>query len=145
MSGEHIWPELSYAQSRATCETLHLWTQIVGKIRLALTPWNIHSWHSTLYLTARGLTTSPIPCGERTFEIYFDFIDHRLLIEVDDGARQALALREQSVADFHDALFEALRALGLKVRIHGVPNEVPDPIPFFEHQVHRSYDPDYVY
>jgi hypothetical protein len=114
----------------------------VGKIRLARTPWTNHSWHVTLYVTPRGLTTSVIPYDGRAFQIDFDFIDHALLIQTSDGAERRLALAPQSVADFYDALMAALAALDLRVRIHGRPNEVPDPIPFRGDRVHRSYDPD---
>ena len=102
------WPDLPYSAWRETRETLHLWTQIVGKIRLSQTPWLNHSWHVALYVTARGLTTSPIPYGERAFQIDFDFIDHLLRIETSDGARRQLPLGAQSVADFHAAVMAAL-------------------------------------
>src|SRR6202140_5055444 len=102
------WPELPTAAWRETCETLHLWTQIVGKIRLARTPWLNHSWHVTLYVTARGLTTSPIPDGIRTFQIDFDFIDHALRISTSDGATCEFALAGQSVASFYARVMAAL-------------------------------------
>lgn len=137
------WPELPYGAWKDTCTTLHLWTQIVGKIRVAQTPWLCHSWHTTVFLTARGLTTSPIPYHERTFQIDFDFLDHVLLITVDDGAQRSVKLKAQSVAAFHDALFAALGELGLPISIHGSPNEVPDAIPFREDTVHASYDAEY--
>ena len=93
------WPELSYDAWRETCTTLHLWTQVVGKVRLALAPWLNHSCHVPLYVTARGLTTSPVPSGQRTFEIVFDFIAHELEITTSDGAREQLALQPRTVAD----------------------------------------------
>src|SRR6476660_3587047 len=96
-----VWPALPFHEWKETCATLHMWTQIVGKIRLALAPWTNHSWHVTLYLTSRGLTTSPIPYGLYTFEIRFDFIDHKLIIEKSDGASRSLALRPESVATFY--------------------------------------------
>jgi hypothetical protein len=137
------WPDLPYKAWRETCETLQLWTQIVGKIRLAQTPWLNHSWHVTLYVTARGLTTSPIPYGERVFQIDFDFIDHVLRIEAGDGLQRRLPLRAQAVADFHAAVMAALADLGIHVTIDESPNEVPNPIRFSEDRVHAAYDPDY--
>ncbi|MGH7482789.1 MAG: DUF5996 family protein [Longimicrobiales bacterium] len=137
------WPELAYNDWKDTCATLHLWTQIVGKIRLACTPWTNHSWHVTQYVTARGLTTSAIPHGRRTFEIDFDFIDHVLRIAASDGGRANVELRPRSVSDFHRTLMTELDRLGLPVRIHGSPNEVVEAIPFERDDVHRSYDPEY--
>lgn len=134
------WPELGYDAWKDTCATLHMWTQIVGKIRAANTPWVNHSWHVTLYLTARGLTTSPIPYGARVFQIDFDFIDHQLLIGTSDGAVRKMPLQPRSVADFYQELFAHLAALGLNVRIHASPNEVVDAIPFEQDQQHASYD-----
>jgi len=120
-----------------------MWTQIVGKIRLVRTPWINHSWHVTLYVTSRGLTTSPIPHGGRAFQIEFDFIDHRLLIQTSDGAVRTLALRPRSVADFYRELFATLAELGLAVTIHPMPNEVADAIPFDQDEQHASYDAEY--
>lgn len=137
------WPSLAFEAWQDTYATLHMWTQMVGKIRLAQAPFVNHSWHVTLYLTARGLTTSPIPYGERTFQIDFDFIDHRLLIYTSDGTVKAMALRPRSVADFYQELFSTLRQLGLVVTIHTTPNEVVDAIPFDKDQVHASYDAEY--
>ena len=137
------WPALPYPAWKETCTTLHLWTQIVGKIRLALTPWGNHSWHVTLYVTPRGLTTSPIPYEGRAFQIDFDFIDHALLIWTSDGDQERLPLAAQPVADFHDELMAALAGLGIRVKIHGSPNETADPIPFREDRDHAAYDPDY--
>jgi hypothetical protein len=134
------WPSLVLDTWQDTCTTLHMWTQIVGKIRLVQTPFVNHSWHVPLYLTARGMTTSPIPCGERTFQIDFDFIDHRLLVQTSDGALKTMALEPRSVADFYQELFSILRQLGLAVTIHTTPNEVADAIPFDQDQVHSSYD-----
>jgi Family of unknown function (DUF5996) len=141
-TGPNDWPELPYAPWRDTCETLQLWTQIVGKIRLAKTPWLNHSWHVVLYVTARGLTTSPIPDGARTFQIDFDFLDHELRIETSDGAQQWLPLRAQSVANFYMALMVALAGLGIAVTIDEIPNELPAPILFSQDTQHASYDPD---
>jgi hypothetical protein len=138
------WPELAYRDWKPTCETLHLWTQIVGKIRLAQTPWQIHSWHATLYVTARGLTTSPIPYETSAFQIDFDFVEHVLVIRTSSGAARTLPLQAESVAAFHSRLFHALGDLGLHVAISGRPNEVSNPIPFAEDHVHEAYDPEYV-
>ena len=139
------WPALPYAAWKDTCATLHLWTQIVGKIRLAQTPWINHSWHVTLYVTPRGLTTSPIPYDGRAFQIDFDFIDHALLIEASDGEVKRLPLAAMPVADFYDRLMAALAELQIRVRIHGRPNELPDPIPFREDREHAAYDSDYAH
>src|SRR3974377_2071808 len=111
------WPELPYAVWKDTCDTLHLWTQVVGKIRLTLTPWLNHSWHVALYVTARGLTTSPIPDGVRTFQIDLDLIDHVLRILTGDGARRQLALAGQSVASFYAAVMADLAELGIHIAI----------------------------
>jgi hypothetical protein len=135
------WPELPTAAWRETYETLHLWTQIVGKVRLARTPWLNHSWHVALYVTARGLTTSPIPDGVRTFQIDFDLIDHLLRISTSDGARRQLALAGQSVASFYSAVMADLAELGIHVTIDEMPNELPEPIRFSQDNRHASYDP----
>jgi hypothetical protein len=136
------WPELVYEEWKDTLETLHLWTQIVGKIRLTQTPWINHSWHVPLYVTARGLTTSPMPYGARTFEIAFDFLEHRLRIDTDDGASADIALRPQTVADFYRAVFTALAGLGIEVAIRPMPSEIPDAVPLDQDRVHASYDAD---
>src|SRR3954465_13826392 len=115
---DESWPELPYAAWRDTCATLQLWIQIVGKIRLTLTPWLNHSWHSTLYVTARGLTTSPIPDRARTFQIDFDFLTHKLLIQTSDGRTSTLPLEPQSVAAFYRRLMEQMGRLHLHVNIH---------------------------
>jgi hypothetical protein len=135
------WPELPLAGWRDTCATLHLFTQIVGKVRLARTPWLNHSWQVTLYVTSRGLTTSAIPDGGRNFEIAFDFIDHSLQIWTSDGAGRAFALSGHSVASFYRAVTAALAELGIEVAIDETPNELPDPIRFSEDEIHASYDP----
>jgi len=118
-----------------------MWTQIIGKIRLALSPWINHSWHVTLYLTSRGLTTSPIPHGLHTFEIRFDFISHELRLLKSDGALRVLPLQPQSVATFYGAVMAALSDLQLPVKIDLLPNEITDPIPFDRDEKHRAYDP----
>ena len=137
------WPSLAFEAWQDTYATLHMWTQIVGKIRLVQTPWVNHSWHVPYYVTARGLTTSPIPYGERTFQIDFDFIDHRLLIQTSDGTVRTMELRPQSVADFYTALMATLADLGLKVEIHTTPNEVAEATPFEMDHIHKSYDAEY--
>ena len=137
------WPELPYAAWKETYATLHLWTQIVGKIRLAQTPWLNHSWHVVLYVSARGLTTSPIPFGDRTFQLDFDFLDHVLRASVSDGGQKQVGLFPRSVADFYADLMRSLAELGVEVRINDLPNEIPDAIRFSEDHLHDSYDRDY--
>lgn len=137
------WPELPYAAWKPTYETLHLWTQIVGKIRLAREPWLNHSWQVALYVTARGLTTSPIPAGGRAFQIDFDFVDHVLWVRTsDDHARQVM-LVSKPVAEFYGEVMEALAELGLETAIATLPSEIVDGIPFDRDTVHASYDPDH--
>jgi hypothetical protein len=119
---------------------LHLWTQVVGKIRLTLTPWLNHGWQAPLYVTARGLGTSPIPIGPEIFDIEFDFIGHRLAVRTSRGAERSLPLRPQSVADFYRATVDLLDGVGVAVAIKETPNEVPNPIRFSDDRVHASYD-----
>src|SRR5438477_6861321 len=114
----NAWPALPFADWQDTAATLHMWTQIVGKIRLTLSPWTNHSWHVTLYLSARGLTTSPIPHGARIFQIDFDFIDHQLLIATNDGARREISLQPRSVAEFYHTTMSMLDELDLTVQIN---------------------------
>lgn len=140
MTAEALWPELAYQSWRDTAVTLHLWTQIVGKIRLALTPWLNHSWQVPLYVTSRGLGTSPIPAGREVLEMEFDFIAHRLRVHTSLGAERALVLEPQSVAEFYGQLITELHHLGIPVSIREMPNEVADPIPFSKDDRHRSYD-----
>ncbi|HEY8494877.1 MAG TPA: DUF5996 family protein [Myxococcota bacterium] len=137
------WPELPFAAWSDTAATLHMWTQIVGKIRLVQTPWTNHSWHVVLYVTARGLGTSPIAHGGRVFDMEFDFVDHRLAIRTADGEQRDVPLVARSVADFYGEVRESLRALRLDVPIHTTPSEVPDAIPFERDTRHHSYDPEY--
>ena len=138
------WPELPTAGWRETYETLHLWTQIIGKIRLARSPWLNHSWHVALYVTARGLTTSPIPDGTRTFQIDFDLIDHALRVSTSDGAVRQFALAGHSVASFYAAVMSDLARLGIAIVIDEMPNELPEPIRFSQDDRHATYDPDAV-
>ncbi len=138
-----LWPELPYEAWRETCSTLQLWTQIVGKIRLAQTPWLNHGWHVTLYVTAKGLTTSPIPYGSRSFELQFDFNEHVLDIDVSDGTQQRIALRPRSVADFYGTLMLALANLGLAVTINEYPCEIAGATPFSRDLAHAAYDAEY--
>jgi Family of unknown function (DUF5996) len=138
-----IWPELPYAAWKDTYATLHLWTQVAGKIRMAQTPWINHSWHVVLYVSARGLTTSPIPYGQRSFELEFDFVKHVLRIITDDGTVKEIGLFPRTVADFYAEVMGTLSGLGIDVVIDEVPNEIPDAIPFSEDRTHASYDPDY--
>ncbi|HET7847468.1 MAG TPA: DUF5996 family protein [Pseudolabrys sp.] len=139
-SNTERWPELPYAAWKDTRDTLHLWTQIVGKIRLALTPWQNHSWHVALYVTPRGLTTSPIPYGAGSFAVDFDFIDHVLWLRSSDGQSRQLALKPMTVAEFYEDVMAALRALGITVRINTTPNEIPDAVPFDKDRTHAAYD-----
>jgi hypothetical protein len=138
------WPELPIRSWRETYETLHLWTQVVGKIRFVRSPWLNHSWHVALYVTARGLTTSPIPVGTRSFQIDFDLIDHVLRISASDGAQRQFALAGQSVASFYAAVMADLAELGIHLAIDEMPNELPDPIRFSLDNKHATYDPDAV-
>ena len=145
------WPALLLEDWEDTYATLHLWTQIVGKVRLKLTPLVNHWWNVTLYVSARGLTTSPMRYGDRIFEIEFDFIRHELRIDCSDGATRTLELKPQSVAAFYGALMQALHDLGIDVKISTMPSEVPSPysavreaIRFDGDQVHKSYDAHYV-
>ena len=138
-----LWPSLPVAAWQDTYETLHLWTQIVGKIRLALAPKLNHWWHSTLYVTPRGLTTAAIPDGFRLFEISFDFLAHNLRIETSDGLTRNIPLVSRSVADFYQTLMTTLQEMGISVRIWTMPQEVADPIPFDQDHQHATYDPEY--
>jgi hypothetical protein len=137
------WPSLPLEVWAETYATLHLWTQIVGKVRLSQSPWVNHSWHVTLYVTSRGLTTSPIPHGLRTFQIDFDFVDHRLSLQSSDSGVGGFALEPQPVATFYSRLMEELDKLGLHVDIYRMPNEIENPIRFDQDETHRSYDAEY--
>jgi hypothetical protein len=137
------WPELPLAAWQDTYATLHLWTQVIGKLRLVQTPWINHAWHVTLYVNASGLTTSPVPYGMRTFEIQFDFLRHRLVITTSEGRHQQLPLEPQSVAAFYRRVQDALASLDIVVHIYATPSEIADAIPFAGDEVHRAYDPEY--
>ncbi len=141
---EGAWPALPLDEWAATYATLHMWTQVVGKVRMALTPHVNHWWEVPLYVNARGMTTSPIPYGSHAFEIGFDFVDHNLAIRLSDGAVKFVPLYPRSVADFYLEFMAVLRAIGIEVRIWPHPVEVPDPIPFKEDDRHASYDAEYV-
>jgi Family of unknown function (DUF5996) len=140
---QEVWPALPLAAWQDTYATLHMWTQVVGKVRLALSPPVNHWWAVTLYVTPRGLTTSPIPSGTRTFEIAFDFLDHTLSIRSSDGSSQAMGLYPRSVADFYREFMALLHALDVEVAINPLPQEVANPIRCDEDHEHASYDADY--
>lgn len=137
------WPELSYAAWRDTFDTLRLWLQIVGKVRLAQSPWVNHQWHVAFYVTARGLTTSAIAHGTRVFEVAFDFLDQRLHVCASDGATGAIDLRPQPVASFYRRVMALLDDLGMPVKINRRPNELAEAVPFDEDEAPRAYDPQY--
>jgi len=138
-----LWPELSYAAWKDTRDTLHLWTQVIGKIRLTQTPWLNHSWHVPLYVTSQGLTTSPIPHGARSFDIQFDFLEQVLNINVSDGNARRIPLKPRSVAQFYGAVMTALADLGIPVAINERPCEIADAAPFSGDHTHAAYDADY--
>lgn len=138
-----IWPALPLEAWNDTCATLQLWTQIAGKVRLAQSPWLNHSWSTTLYVTVRGLTTSPIPYGNRTFQIDFDFVRHQLAVEANDGVTAGFPLEAQSVASFYKRLMDALGEIGVHVHISREPNELADPIRFDLDELHTAYDREY--
>jgi hypothetical protein len=145
MMSQHseTWPALPLEAWSDTLATLHMWTQVVGKVRLVQSPWVNHSWHVTFYVTARGLSTSPIPYGTRTFEMEFDFVAHQLAIRTGEGRAQHIPLEPQSVATFYARTMQALEALDLRVKIYTKPNEVPEAIRFEQDEIHRSYDREY--
>lgn len=134
------WPALPYAAWKDTLATVHMWTQVVGKIRMELSPPVNHWWHVPLYLCARGLTSGPIPHGLRRFEMEFDFIAHQLAVRTSEGEVRTLELRPRTVASFYGELMDVLDALGLPVRIFPLPQEVADPIPFHQDTTHAAYD-----
>src|SRR4051812_15152087 len=136
------WPELPYAALKPTLETLQLWTQVVGKVRLSRTPWVNHSWHVTLYVSARGLTTSLVHHEALGFDLEFDLIKHALVIRVSDGGERRIELGAGSVAAFYGSVLNALEALQVPVEIDQIPNELPDPTPFSRDARPRVYDPE---
>ncbi|HEU4769034.1 MAG TPA: DUF5996 family protein [Pyrinomonadaceae bacterium] len=138
------WPSLPLEEWKDTCATLHMWTQIVGKVRLAQTPLVNHWWNVPLYVSARGLTTTAMPYGDTFFEMEFDFVDHHLNVKCSDGSIGTVALEPKSVATFYAQTMSVLRTLGLEVHIWKTPVEIPDPIPFDQDEQHASYDPEYV-
>jgi len=135
------WPPLPLQEWKDTYETLHMWTQIVGKISLAQTPKMNHFWNTAFHLTARGLTTQPLRSGDSTFVIQFDFTAHRLIIQGADGGSQSIPLEPRTVADFYRLVMDTLDRMHIPVRIWTVPSEVPNPIRFEQDVTHRAYDP----
>lgn len=139
------WPDLPFERWKDTRDTLHMWTQMVGKVRLELTPLVNHWWNVPLYVTPRGLATSAMPYADRTFDLLFDFIDHRLVLEMNDGSRKSLPLAPRAVADFYRDFMAMLHSAGMDIKIWRMPVEVPDPIPFDQDRTHASYDPEYAH
>ena len=144
VSKDQAWPSLPLEAWRDTYATLHMWTQIVGKIRLTLAPPVNHWWHCALYLSPNGLTTTAMPYKDKLFEIEFDFIEHKLIIRTSDNVTRSLPLGPRSVADFYQELMSTLKSLGIEVAIFTKPQEVPNPIPFESDTEHTSYDPQHV-
>lgn len=142
MAETDAWPALPLEAWQDTRDTLHMWTQVVGKVRLARAPMVNHWWQVPLYVSARGLTTTAVPDGARSFEVEFDFVEHRLHVRASDGAARSLPLEPRSVADFHREFMELLDGMGLATRIWPVPVEVEDPVPFAQDHRHASYDPE---
>ena len=143
VAGPEDWPELPLAAWQDTYNTLHMWSQIVGKVRLALSPKLNHWWEVPLYVNAVGLTTSPIPYARGIFEIQFDFIDHKLTVQTNHSTGATMKLAPRSVADFYSMFMETLAELGIEVKIWPLPVEIPDPIAFDQDTQHKSYDPEY--
>jgi len=137
------WPALPFDEWRETLATLHMWTQVVGKVRLAQAPHLNHWWQVPLYVTSRGLTTSPVPYDRSTFQVDFDFIDHRLRVETYEGGSRELVLAPRTVADFYGEFRARMKELGLEVKIWPTPVEVENPVPFEQDDTHKSYDPEY--
>lgn len=145
IGSSEAWPALPLSAWADTYATLHMWTQVVGKVRLALATRVNHWWEVPFYVNARGLTTSPIPYGKGVFEVQFDFIDHRLDVTTCNGEVKSMRLEPRTVADFHAEVLSLLRSLDVEVKIWDMPVEVPNPIRFDEDRVHRSYDPQYAH
>ncbi len=144
IDGEQCWPALPLSSWQDTCETLHMWAQMVGKVRLALTPAVNHWWHVPVYVNARGLTTSAIPYRGGAFELQFDFLEHQLVLRTIDGSEQFLPLIARSVADFYREFMNMLREASIEVKIWRMPVEIPNPIPFDKDFTHAAYDRDAV-
>jgi len=136
---------LGFNEWADTTETLHLWTQVVGKVRMEQSPWQNHSWHVTLYLTPRGLSTGPIPHGGKTFSLSFDFVGHELQLDTCDGFRDALPLAPMTTKQFYEQVMGMLERAGRPVAINTMPNEIADAIPFDQDETHASYDPEFVH
>lgn len=145
ISKEESWPSLPLAEWQETRDTLHMWTQVVGKVRLELSPLINHWWEVPFYVSARGLTTSPIPCARGIFEVLFDFIDHTLDIVTSWNESRTLRLHSRTVADFYAQFMNELRSLGIDAHIWPMPVEVPDPIRFDQDETHTRYDPAYAH
>ena len=143
MSEKTIWPDLPLAAWSEACDTLHLWTQIVGKVRIALTPLINHWWNATLLVTARGLAAPAMPYGGRTVDVIFDFTNHRLIIETSDCRVESFALKAMAVADFYNEFMQCLRRLGIDIHIWTMPGEIENAIPFDRDRTHAQYDPVY--
>ena len=141
-TGTSLWPELNWAEWNKTADTLHMWTQIVGKTRLALSPLQAHWWNVPLYVNARGLSTSAMPYGRELLEVEFDFVSHDLRFRLSDGTTFSKPLRGQTVAEFYSDYQLSLAAMGISVKIHPIPVELKDPIPFAEDTQHATYDPE---
>ena len=139
------WPDIPFEPWEDLCTTLHLWMQIVGKYRLSRTPWINHSWQATFYVTSRGLTTSLIEAGSHSVQFDFDLIEHRLIGSSTDGSTASFALEPMTVAEFYDRFLALTDELGVRIEIHGTPNEISDPIPFAKDTKHASYDADAVH
>jgi hypothetical protein len=145
MAASDPWPALPLDEWADTYATLHLWTQVVGKIRMALSPELNHWWHTTLYVNSRGLTTSPIPCGSGVFEIQFDFLEHQLEVWTSEGGLKVQPLHPRSVATFYASLMETLHGLGILCAFNTKPQEIADPIPFEQDEKHSAYDAQYAH
>ena len=139
--GMTVWPALPYARWKPTGASLHMWAQIVGKFRLARVPWVNHSWHATLYVNGRGLTTGLVPGPDADVEVTFDFLDHRLVVQSATGATAGFALEAMSVSRFHERFLDALARVGAPTTLHAAPNEVPEPVPFRDQTAPGAYDP----